>query len=58
MRRTLLEVRLREVRRLVEHLRFTMEELQQQGLQPEAEYMQGMQQYSQALLRLHQALGR
>ena len=58
VRRTLLEVRLREVRRLVEHLRFTMEELQQQGLSPEAEYMQGMQQYSQALLRLHQALGR
>lgn len=56
VRRTLLDVRLREVRRLVEHIRYSMEESQQQGQPPDVEQMQVMQQYSRVLLQLYLAL--
>ncbi len=56
VRRTLLDVRLREVRRLVEHIRFSMEESQAQGQAPDMEQMQIMQQYSRVLLQLYLAV--
>ena len=55
--RALLELRRRHLRQGIEHLRFLMEESQQQGDRMATEYQQSMLQYTVTLNRLYQAIG-
>lgn len=55
--RSLLDLRKRELRKTIDHLRYLMEEAQQQGDQRASEYQRSMAQYAQVLSRLDQALG-
>ena len=55
--RALLELRRRHLRQGIEHLRFLMEEAQQQGDGMATEYQQSMLQYTGILNRLYQAIG-
>jgi DNA primase len=56
--RALLELRRRHLRQGIEHLRFLMEEAQQQGDGMATEYQQSMLQYTVTLNRLYQAIGK
>jgi DNA primase len=56
--RALLELRRRHLRQGIEHLRFLMEESQQQGDRMTTEYQQSMLQYTVTLNRLYQAIGK
>jgi hypothetical protein len=55
--RALLDLRRRHLRQGIEHLRFLMEEAQQQGDGMATEYQQSMLQYTDTLNRLYQAIG-
>jgi len=56
--RALLALRQREVRQNLDHLRYLMEEAQQQGDRELSDYRTSVAQYTQVLNRLHQAAGR
>jgi DNA primase len=56
--RALLELRRHHLRQGIEHLRFLMEEAQQQGDGMATEYQQSMLQYTVTLNRLYQAIGK
>ncbi len=55
--RALLELRRRNLRQGIEHLRFLMEEAQQKGDGLTTEYQESMLQYTVTLNRLYQAIG-
>jgi DNA primase len=55
--RALLELRRRNLRQGIEHLRFLMEEAQQKGDRLTTEYQESMLQYTVTLNRLYQAIG-
>ncbi|MBE0408258.1 MAG: DNA primase [Anaerolineales bacterium] len=56
--RTVLELRRRNLRQNIDHLRFLMEEAQQSGETSLGEYLQTMNQYSEARIRLDKAMGK
>ena len=56
--RAMLDLRRRYLRQGIEHLRFLMEEAQQQGDGMATEYQQSMLQYTVTLNRLYQAIGK
>ena len=53
--RALLDLRRKNIRQNIDHLRFLMEEAQQQGDLSASQYLQSIQTYSQVLYRLHRA---
>jgi hypothetical protein len=55
LRRALIDQRRNNIRQNIDHLRFLMEEAQEQGDVAASQYMQSIQTYSQVLNRLHRA---
>ncbi len=55
LRRALIDQRRNNIRQNIDHLRFLMEEAQEQGDLSASQYMQSIQTYSQVLYRLHRA---
>jgi DNA primase len=55
LRRALIDQRRNNIRQNIDHLRFLMEEAQEQGDLSSSQYMQSIQTYSQVLFRLHRA---
>jgi DNA primase len=55
LRRALIDQRRNNIRQNIDHLRFLMEEAQEQGDLSASQFMQSIQTYSQVLYRLHRA---
>ena len=55
LRRAIIDQRRNNMRQNIDHLRFLMEEAQEQGDLSASQYMQSIQMYSQVLNRLHRA---